>query len=159
MPPAGEPEEAALEEEAGRGRSMRERLACVIVCVLLVGADNPPAAGLAEARQEIPEGSEWEVVRGRYGIYPVTKGEVIFHVEGLIDIEWSWDTGPALGERRFLYQSSKRQWATCSKGHLSLHDTQGLVRVVEGRLEVYFRHETHGGKPCDLHLTLKRGRR
>jgi hypothetical protein len=68
---------------------MPGRLEAVVVAVLLVGADRP-AASLAEVRQEIPAGSQWELVRGWKGEVQIVSASLSVSA-ALIRLTWETD--------------------------------------------------------------------
>ena len=66
---------------------MGAKLSCVLVALLLVGADSSPTSS-AGTQLVFPPGSRWQWVKGRQGELDLTVGCVSFLKDGELSLSW-----------------------------------------------------------------------
>jgi hypothetical protein len=116
---------------------MRARLGCVLVSLLLVGADGPPVH-LAETRLEFPPGSRWKIVKGWEDGAPMESGCVVFYADDQVYICWRL----------------RRPWGN-GKGRIAIVLPSDLsLRMLGGRLELLLPAGLYG--KYGLRLLLER---
>src|SRR5689334_12921883 len=118
---------------------MLTRLGCVVVCVLLVGADWP-GGQLGEARLEFLPGSRWELVKGWEDETPMESRFVIFDP----------------GDEVWIHWQMRRAWGHIGSTGTKVRSSDVRLRMLGSQLEVVLpaglRH------PYGLRLLLKRVR-
>src|SRR5437868_3586122 len=81
---------------------MRRQLACVVVTLVLVGADNP-SVDLVRTWPTFPPGSRWELVRGWKGERPVETASLEFLEEDQFKLKWEYETEQGRSRGTVLY--------------------------------------------------------